>query len=608
MKKIFNTILIFTGITLVLYSCSKDEGGFNLTGYPDSVVNDDPPGSPSRGLIEKWNGHSEQVLRKYFDSNVAIYYGDEVNRQIEWPYTFISGAWSHVLNTYGNFGDEGSRLYTVIHQNLGSDPYFSTYFDEVSDFESLIDFSLEGGEMNITNKDKIVFLIEDIAENSIKGVKNAIGKELWKNQFAKIFVYDLYSSLGMEEDAQRIYNDAIAQEVSYPTAGTFWFRDWFLPLYENNNGPVVFDTFFELLSEKYPLSGNAYARDLNMGEMIHFFSGATGEDLQPMAEAAFGWNDEYAELLFQAKAQFPNLDYPFDPVTEIVDVTSDGILSVSRENPNGIGHGESSPHVVDGSIDTKFLVEGYPDPMWIQLEFPEEIAISQYSISSANDAVDRDPKKWELVASNDETNWVTLDTKENEIFNERKQTKTYSFSNEESYRYYRLHILENGGSGLMQLSEIRYFSIQEIRNPDYTGQATLTVSRDNDSGPESAEGSLKVVDGDINTKFLIGGYPDDPIWMQQEFSNAKRVTQYTLTSADDEESRDPKAWELEASNDGASWISLDTQTGQIFEERQQTKLYIITNDTEYLYYRISINENNGSDGMQLSEWRLLGSN
>ncbi len=461
MKKILNSTLILM-LILVLFSCAEES--FNLKGFPDSVVNNDPPGSPSRGINVNWNGHSGVLNRKYFDTYIAVYYGDEVNREIEWPYTFISDSWRFVIDNYGDFGDAGSRLYAVIHEDLGSDPYIATYFDEVSNFQSLIDISLEGGEIDANNKDKIAFLIEALVENSVKGVKGAIGQELWKDQFSKIFVYSMYKAMGFDDDAQRIYDAAIAEEVAYPSAGTFWFKDWFFPLYEDYNGSVVFSNFFKLLSEKFPLEGNSYSRDLNLGEMVHFFSGATGEDLQPFAELAFGWNPEYEELLFQAKAKFPDLNYPFEPVTEVVDVTNDGIFSVNRDNNSGSNSKEGSLKVIDNDINSKFLVDSYPtDPVWIQLQYTDPIAISQYSISSANDAPDRDPKNWELVASNDGTTWITLDSKENETFNDRFQTKNYSFSNEEAYTYYRLHIHENKGSGLMQVAEIRFLSVQEIR-------------------------------------------------------------------------------------------------------------------------------------------------
>src|SRR5690606_2246808 len=104
----------------------------------------------------------------------------------------------------------------------------------------------------------------------------------------------------------------------------------------------------------YPIDGTAYAGEMNIGQMVHFFSGATGEDLQPLAEQAFGWNDEWAFQLLQAQAQFPNLNYPFEPASQIVDLTVDATLTVSKDNDGGPEAGEGSLKLIDNDISTKF--------------------------------------------------------------------------------------------------------------------------------------------------------------------------------------------------------------------------------------------------------------
>ncbi len=67
----------------------------------------------------------------------------------------------------------------------------------------------------------------------------------------------------------------------------------------------------------------------------------------------------------------------------------------------------------------------------------------------------------------------------------------------------------------------------------------LTVSRDNGGGPNAGEGSLKVVDGDINTKFLQSGFAGD-LKMTFELDTPKVAGAYTLISANDAPARDPK--------------------------------------------------------------------
>ena len=610
MKKIIY-LVIATGMFSVLFSCA-DDNVLDMEGRPDSVVNNDPPGAPLRGITENWNGHDSEVNRQYFDSYVAVYYGGEVDREITWPFDFLSNSWEYISDTYGGFGDNNGRLYAVIHQDPGSDPYYATFLDDVLDFESLIDVSLEGGEMNAADMDGIMLVVEELVENSVYGKKGAPARGVWQDRFADIFLYDLYTALEMTDDARRIYDEAMATQVSYPSEGTYWFRDWFYPLYENYEGPRVFNNFFRVLSEKYPVNGDSYSRNLNLGELVHFFSGATGTDLQPMAEEAFGWTEENDLQLLQARADFPDLNYPFDPASETIDLTGNAILSVSNDNGEGPEGAEGSLKLVDGDIYSKFLVGGFHGDInfWMQQEFAEPTVVNKYTFTSGNDAPDRDPKKWNLVGSNDMENWVTLDVRANHTFEDRNQTKEFGFENETAYKYYRINIEENYGSDAMQLSEWRLLVVEAL-NPsgpdDFTGDAILTVSKDNNDGPDGAEGSLKVTDGNVETKFLVGGFsPDINFWMQQEFAEAKTVTRYTMTSANDAPDRDPKKWELAASGDGENWTTLDTRENQSFSDRHQTKTYEVPNNTAYTFYRLYIVENYGSDAMQLAEWRLLG--
>jgi hypothetical protein len=210
-----------------------------------------------------------------------------------------------------------------------------------------------------------------------------------------------------------------------------------------------------------------------------------------------------------------------------------------------------------------------------------------------------------LAGSNDEATWVTLDTRADESFAGRNETKEYSFNSTTPYRYYRMYITANNGDGLFQLSEWRLFETN-LPQIDLTGYllSALTVSKDFPDGPGGSEGSLKVVDGDIYSKFLIFDYPTD-FWMQQELLSEAFVNQYTLTSGNDAPSRDPKNWILAGSNDEATWVSLDTRNNESFAGRNETKEFNFSSTTPYKYYRLYITANNGDGLFQLSEWRLL---
>ncbi|MDQ2720008.1 MAG: DUF1735 domain-containing protein [Bacteroidota bacterium] len=151
-----------------------------------------------------------------------------------------------------------------------------------------------------------------------------------------------------------------------------------------------------------------------------------------------------------------------------------------------------------------------------------------------------------------------------------------------------------------------FFTIDTIRRleEDITSMATLTVSKDNGGGPDANEGSKKLVDGNYNSKFLTDGFPQ-AFWVQLTFPTAQIIGAYTITSGNDAPERDMKDWNLAGSNDGTTWTVLDTQTGETFSGRNLTKRYEFTNTTAYMQYRINVLANNGSNLIQVSEWRLI---
>lgn len=142
-----------------------------------------------------------------------------------------------------------------------------------------------------------------------------------------------------------------------------------------------------------------------------------------------------------------------------IDVSVNAMITVNHENPGGPDAGEGSLKLIDGDLNSKFLIFDYPDknPLHIQQELPQEEIVTSYTLTSGNDAPDRDPKNWMLLGSNSGTDWDVLDTRNNQIFTERNQTVKYDFTSETAYKYYVLAITSNNGGGLFQLSEWRLY-------------------------------------------------------------------------------------------------------------------------------------------------------
>lgn len=115
------------------------------------------------------------------------------------------------------------------------------------------------------------------------------------------------------------------------------------------------------------------------------------------------------------------------------------VITASGENsPN-----ETQKEAFDGSISTKWLT--FADSGWIQYDFAGNTAkaVNGYSLTSANDYPERDPRDWRLLGSNDGSYWTILDTRYYEDFPGRYVTNNYTFSNITPYKMYRLDIHSN---------------------------------------------------------------------------------------------------------------------------------------------------------------------
>ena len=97
-------------------------------------------------------------------------------------------------------------------------------------------------------------------------------------------------------------------------------------------------------------------------------------------------------------------------------------------------------------------------------------------------------------------------------------------------------------------------------------------------------------------------------------TTAFAINKYTITTANDNPTRDPRDWTLQgcqgtcAVGSGTGWVTLDTRTGQFANAaRFQTNTYTFTNTTAYQQYRLRVTANNGASlRLQIAEIQLFG--
>ncbi|MEV0154087.1 ThuA domain-containing protein [Micromonospora sp. NPDC050686] len=159
------------------------------------------------------------------------------------------------------------------------------------------------------------------------------------------------------------------------------------------------------------------------------------------------------------------------PATSLPNAEKAVSATASAENPPN----ETAAKAIDGSTSTKWLT--FNPTGWLAAKLAKPVVVSRYALTSANDFPGRDPKNWTLQGSEDGVTWTDLDTRSNESFPQRFQTKQYNFTNTKAYQHYRLNVTANGGEPLVQLAELWLIGPDAGPAPDTTVQeATVDLT------------------------------------------------------------------------------------------------------------------------------------
>ena len=137
---------------------------------------------------------------------------------------------------------------------------------------------------------------------------------------------------------------------------------------------------------------------------------------------------------------------------EIVDITNDKGTASSQYNDSPSF--EDISKLIDDNPNTKFLT--FNASAWVQYKATKSYIISSYTITSGNDAPERDPKNWTLQGSSNGSNWQNIDQRSNQDFPNRNQKRTFEVNTSAAYQYYRLSMSNNSGS-ILQVSELELF-------------------------------------------------------------------------------------------------------------------------------------------------------
>ena len=185
-----------------------------------------------------------------------------------------------------------------------------------------------------------------------------------------------------------------------------------------------------------------------------------------------------------------------------------------------------------------------------------------------------------------------------------------------AYSYYRFCVDAPKSDGYsMQLSDVMLLDASGSEIPS----TAFTLSYDSfnyglDSPYPSNENPANAADGNHDTKWLDWragasrtAVQRAAVYIEFQFPSAVNLSGYRWYTANDSDGRDPVAWRLLASHDGASWVTLDKVTG--FNPIGDRKVLAFQRTfAGFSKYRFKVDETRDTNDsmMQLSDISLYG--
>jgi hypothetical protein len=233
--------------------------------------------------------------------------------------------------------------------------------------------------------------------------------------------------------------------------------------------------------------------------------------------------------------------------------------------------------------------------------------VSGITLTSANDAPERDPASYILSGAYDGSNFTVIASGPVPAFTNRFQKVAVLFANQIPYLQYRLifpDVANAAAANSMQVSEVELLGV--LAPTDVTVPGDPVVPSSNNT--PGSEGVANVIDNQptkylnfdkVNTGFTVTPAVGDTI-----------VTGLSLTSANDAPERDPASYDLAGSNDGANYVPISSGAVPVFPSRfYKTYIFFPSNTKSFKSYRLifpTVANVGSANSMQISEVEFLG--
>ncbi|MDR0505288.1 MAG: glycoside hydrolase family 97 catalytic domain-containing protein [Dysgonamonadaceae bacterium] len=283
-------------------------------------------------------------------------------------------------------------------------------------------------------------------------------------------------------------------------------------------------------------------------------------------------------------------------------------LTDAKEGYSSSVNGLDIAALFDNNVSTTLTVP-YQSNINFSVDLPALAKLTGYSITVSDEGTGEKRKLSWILEGKPESSWYQIDEQNNVEFlpNETKLFGSLpSYSSIRQCKTFRLTVKNNDGNPNVALREWQLFGSRT--------QAEMGASVMNNGGVISDqygvaggnEGVEKLNDRNAMTKYCAVN-KGTTFWIQYISSTPVIVDRYKLISGNDFPERDPRVWELQASNDGENWVTLDRQEMQNFASRYSELEYKFDNSAAFTFFRLQVNKLLKETGttFQLAEWQLF---
>lgn len=247
----------------------------------------------------------------------------------------------------------------------------------------------------------------------------------------------------------------------------------------------------------------------------------------------------------------------------------------------------------------------------VQLQYPSAVTAVKYELQwNGSTNYSRFPKNFTFQGSTNGTDWTTLDTVTNASVSATYQSIVYDVDagSQGAYNYYRLNVTANNGSTTcLELGQLIIYEANYVENPQMTANSTTTGNAFAII-PSTIYSSTYHAGNVANSSLTDYWYVRSGLtvgWLKVLFPHAMFAKSYSISVALSVYLAAPKAWTFEGSNDGTTWVTLDTQTLQTGWNTNGNRTYSISPATAYRWFRLNVTENN-SQALRINTFQVNG--